>query len=353
MPKGLIVAAVAALFAGACGGTSSPAEPTPSALPAGVLTHVEIPPITAKTASIDIMVIDQSSHLLYVADRTDFGVDVLDVSKPYARYLRTIDLGGTAPNGVILAKDLNKLYTGNNDSTVSVIDLKTFKVIATLKTGGKGRADELDYDPKDHKIYVANSNDGFVTVIDAVSDKILKKFDKVSEGGLEQPRYDSADGMMYLTLSDDNVIAQFDPAKDQLVKKFDVGVPCNPQGLAINPKTNQALLGCGNKKKPMGVLWDLKAGKVVTVFDKTGAGDMTLYDDKADRFFFAASNFTSGGSPGPHLAVFNATAPVAMLATVPTAVGSHSVAYDQTNRVIYVQDQKDFDGGLFAFPLPK
>jgi hypothetical protein len=33
-------------------------------------------------------------------------------------------------------------------------------------------------------------------------------------------------------------------------------------------------------------------------------------------------------------------------------VGSHSVAYDETNRVLYVQDQKDLDAGLFAFPLP-
>ena len=354
LPRTLAAALSSLLLGAACGGASSTqSAPSPSPLPEGVLTHVEIPSITAKTAAIDIMIVDQQAHLLYVADRTDSGVDVLDISTPEARYLRTFDVGGSAPNGIILAKDQNKLFAGNNDSTVSIIDLKTGKILASINTGGKMRADEMDYDAKDKKVYVANSGDGFVTVIDAVSNKAIKKIDKVSEGALEQPRYNSADGFMYLTLSDDNMIAQFDPAKDELVRKFDVGVTCNPQGLAINPRTNQALLGCGNRKKPQTVLWDIKAGKVVSTFDKAGAGDMTLYDAKVDRFFYAASNFTSGGNPAPLMAVFTGSPPVQFVGSIPTASGSHSVAFDETNKVIYMQDQKPFDGGLFAVPMPK
>jgi YVTN family beta-propeller protein len=349
-----LAAAAAVALASACGGSqTTQTASAPSPLPPGVLTHVEIPTITAKTAAIDIMIIDEAAHLLYVADRTDSGVDVLDVSTPQARYLRTYDLGGTAPNGIVLAKDLNKLFSGNNDSTVTIIDLKSGKAIASLKTGGKGRADELDYDPKEKKVYIANSADGFVTVIDAVNNTIIKKIDKVSGGGLEQPRYNPIDGMMYLTLSDDNRIAQFDPAKDVLVQKFDVGVVCNPQGFAISPKTGQALLGCGNKTKPQTVLWDMKAMKVVSTFPDAGAGDMTLYDEKADRFFFAASNFTRNGQPAPELAIFSGSGTVQFLTAVPTAAGSHSVAYDETNKVVYLQDQKEQEAGLFAFPLPK
>lgn len=351
--SGLAASAAAILFVAACGGGASTAPPSPSPLPQGVLTHVEIPPITAKTASIDIMDIDQAAHILYVADRTDSGVDVLDLSQPMARYMRTIDMGRTAPNGVILAKDQNKLFVTNNDSTVAVIDIRTWKEIARLNTGGKKRADELDYDTKDKKVYVANNADGFVTVIDAVGNRILKKIDKVSDGALEQPRYDPADGQVYLTLSDENAIARFDPARDELVKKFDVGVPCSPQGLAINPKTNQALLGCGNRKTQQAVLWDLAGGKVISTFDRAGAGDMSIYDAQTDRFFFAASNFTSNGAPAPLMAIFSGSPPVQLLASVPTAVGSHSVAFDELHRVVYTQDQKPFDGGLFAFPLPK
>ena len=355
MKRALSLISLAGMFLAACGGgnnaSATPTPPSASPLPAGVLTHVDTPVLFGQTASIDILVIDQSAHSLYVADRTDVGVDVLDVSTPRARYVRTLILK-SGPNGIVLAPDLNELFSANNDSTVVVFDLKSGKQVASVSTGGKGRADELDYDPKDHKVYVANSSDGFVSVIDAKSNTVVKKFDKVSSGSIEQPRYDPADGMFYLTLSDDNAIVQFDPSKDEMVKRFDVGVTCGPQGIAINPQTNQALLGCNDKKKQQAVLWDIAAGKVISTFSQAGAGDVTLYDPKVNRFFFAASNFTKDGSPAPELAVFNASPPVSYLATMATAVGSHAVAYDETNKVVYTQDQKPNDGGLFAFPLP-
>lgn len=345
---------VVGFLVAACGGgnTSSNSSQSPSAapLPAGVLTHVDTPVLFGQTASIDIMLIDQSAHRLYIADRTDIGVDVLDISTPRARYLRTLILT-SAPNGLALAPDLGELFSANNDSTVTIFDLKSGNQVANLKTGGKGRADELDYDPKDQKVYVANSGDGFVSVIDVKSNTIIKKFDNVSSGSLEQPRYNPADGMFYLSLSDDNAIVQFDPSKDEMTKRWDVGVTCGPQGLAINPQTNQALLGCNNKKQEQAVLWDIAAGKVISTFPQAGAGDVTLYDSKANRFFFAAANFTKDGAPAPEMAWFSATPPVAYVSSMATAVGSHAVAYDETNKIVYTQDQKPHDGGLFAFPL--
>jgi hypothetical protein len=97
----------------------------------------------------------------------------------------------------------------------------------------------------------------------------------------------------------------------------------------------------------------MKAMKVVSTFPDAGAGDMTLYSEKSDRFFFAASNYTRNGQPAPELAIFSGSGTVRFLTAVPTAVGSHSVAYDETNNVIYVQDQEPQQAGLFAFPLPR
>src|SRR2546428_643978 len=202
------------------------------------VTKTPTPPIAGKTASIDILDIDQQAHMLYVTDRTDNGIDVFDISTATAKYVKTIDTG-SGPNGVVVAKNVNKVFAGLNDSNIAIIDIAPGSstlntVVAKVSTGGKKRADELDYDPKDKKIYVANSDDGIVTVIDATTNKIIKKFENVGDG-LEQPRYDSADGMIYMTSSDQNAIIQFDPTKDVLVKKFDVGTKCNPNGIAINP----------------------------------------------------------------------------------------------------------------------
>ena len=332
------------------------ATPAPTVLPAITanitsvpISRIPIPPIAGKTASIDIMEIDQASHLLYVTDRTDNGLDVFDVSTSCAKYVKTIDLG-QGSNGVVVAKNVNKIFATLNDSTVAIIDIGTpgsEKVLTKLSTGGKKRADEIDYDPKDKKIYAANSDDGIVTVIDAVTNTIVKKFDNMGDA-LEQPRYDSSDGMMYLTSSGQNAIFQFDPAKDTLVKKFDVGTKCDPNGLAINPTTNHAFLGCSSRSANVAVEWDLTAGKAVASFDQAGAGDAVFYSAKADRFFFAASNFNRGAL----MAIFSAN-PVKFLTGIPTAVGSHAVAYDETNGIIYTQDQNPNEGALFSFAPPK
>lgn len=308
-------------------------------------------PVAGKTASIDVLEVDQAAHILYVADRTSNGVDVLDVSSATAKYLTTVDTG-SGPNGLVVAKDVNKVFAGLNDSNVAIIDITPGaatqnKVIAKLNTGGKGRADELDYDSKDKKVYAANSDDGIVTVIDATTNKIIKKFENVGDG-LEQPRYDPKDGMIYLASSAQNAILQFDPSSDTMVKKFDVGTPCDPNGIGINPTTNHALLGCSNKKANVTVEWDLSAGKVVQVFDQAGAGDAVIYNAKVDRFFFGASNFNRG----PVMAVF-AGNPIKFVANVPTATGAHGVAFDETNNIIYTGDQNPNEGGLFAIPLPK
>ena len=132
------------------------------------------------------------------------------------------------------------------------------------------------------------------------------------------------------------------------MKKFDVGTKCDPNGLAINPTTNHALLGCSSRSANVAVEWDLTGGKAVASFDQAGAGDAVFYSAKADRFFFAASNFNRGAL----MAIFSAN-PVKFLTGIPTAVGSHAVAYDETNGIIYTQDQNPNEGALFSFAPPK
>ena len=345
--------------AGSPAGSGAP-TPQPTLLPpiAGdttvvTLTKIPIPPLSGKTVSMDLIVIDQEAHRLYAADRTTNGVDVFDISTKDAKYLKTVDAGSGA-NGVVVAKNVNKLFAGLNDSNVAVIDLTSLTVTAKVSTGGKGRADELDYDPKEKKIYVANSGDGFVTVIDASTNTILHKFDGLG-AALEQPQYDSADGLMYMTSSDQNAVFVFDPVKDVLVRKDVLAVLCNPQGLAINPKTNQALLGCnvgraGSTGTPLTVAWDLTKGIFVGVFGQVGSGDSITYSAKTDRFYFGAHNFPHGSSIG----IFSGS-PIAFLTNVPTGSfsGAKNLAYDETNNLIYTQDALPGEGSIFSFTPPK
>ena len=138
-----------------------------------------IPPVEGKTASFDIIAVDQDAHRLYAADTLDQGVDVVDISVRPGRYLRTIPLTAP-PKGLALVGALHRLFTGNDDSTVSVIDTdpasaRPFAVLATVSTNGKGPADLLDYDTRDHTLFVANRDDGFLSAVDVIKNVVVGK----------------------------------------------------------------------------------------------------------------------------------------------------------------------------------
>jgi YVTN family beta-propeller protein len=119
--------------------------------------------------SFDISWVDPGSQRYYLADRTATAgtgrIDVIDTQKNTFLYsiggfVRTVaGSGKSGPIGVVAIPQLNQLYVGDGDSTVKVVDLAAQKVIATIPTGGKVRADELAYDPLDHIIMIANPND--------------------------------------------------------------------------------------------------------------------------------------------------------------------------------------------------
>jgi YVTN family beta-propeller protein len=197
------------------------------------------------------------------------------------------------------------------------------------------------------KLYAANSDDNFVSVIDGVSNQIIKRIDGLGDG-LEQPRYNAADGMVYLPSTRENLLHQFDPVVDELVQTFDIGDACNPNGLAVNANTNMGLLGCSSRQGYQhAALWDFATQRVVATFDQIGGGNATLYDPIADRFFFTA---TSEGQP---LTGIFRGAPVQFLGNVVAGGGGgSSVAFDETNWVVYVHDRRPDLPGLVSFPLP-
>ena len=89
--------------------------------------------------------LDQRAHRLYASNTTMKAVDIYDISEAAAKFEKSIPLG-VEPFGIVLAPDLGKLFTGNSDSTLAIIDVaptssRTDRLLAKVPTGGKTRAD--------------------------------------------------------------------------------------------------------------------------------------------------------------------------------------------------------------------
>jgi len=332
----------AASGSAAAAGSAAP-KPTATFVPrvaadtsTGTLTNYPIPGTEGKVSDVDIIDVDQEGHVLYMADRLT-GIDEFDISGPTAKFLRSVKTP-SPPNGVIVAKNVNRVVAGLTDSSVVSIDMGTHQIVGTVNTGGKKRADELDYDPKDKKVYVANSDDGIITAIDMTTFKVSKKFDNMGQE-IEQPRYDPADGMMYVVIRSPEQLAQFDPAKDELVKKFDLPKGSRPSGIWMNPKTNVGIISTD----PRPIVWDFSAGKMVGSLDQAAKGDEIFYDAKTDLYFSPGSS-----APwGPTMSILGGT-PIKFITNVATTSRSHNAGFDNTNNVVYTTGPD----GLVGFSLP-
>jgi hypothetical protein len=331
-----------------CGFQEPPLEP----ITREVLNRVEIPPIEGKTAVMDTMVIDPATSTLYVSDATDpthEGVDVIDVHSLPGRYLKIISTGDTLPNGLVMAPDVHRLYTGNDDGTVSVIDIDPTSphyqtIVATLNMNGKLAADLVDYDPVDHRVFVNSPDDAFMTAIDSRTNRIVGRINNI--GLVDQPMYDPADGMLYGTAVDDNLLIKMDPRTLRVVDRYPLAVPCQPHGIAVNPRTNQGLIGCADKDEPVTISWDFAKEAPIRYFDLAGSGDLLVYDRASDRFIFAASSYAPA-----EMAVFSGS-PISYLTSVPTSHKSHDVAYDDAHHAIFTIDGRIREAALWEFPDP-
>lgn len=299
----------------------------------------------------DTLEIDQEARRLYMSNNWTGGVDVFDISGDRPVHLKTVRIRGLM-YGIAIAKPVGKTFVGLGGSMVAVIDIdpdsdKYHTLLTRIDTGGRGNTDLIDFDPVHTKIYAANRNDGFMVAINAVDDTVVGRIEGLG-GGLEQPRYNPADGMVYLAGNVDNVLYQVDPETDTLVNTFDIVDACHPNGMAINPTTNQAILACSNRQHPHAVLWDFATQKVATVIEDCGPGDGAAYAASVDRFFFAGSDAPGG----PSMAIIGGD-PVALIENVPTKDESGWAAFDDVSGRLYAPAIQEGRPALLWFTVAR
>jgi len=170
-----------------------------------------------KFENFDIGYVDTSASRYYIADRSNAGIDIFDTQrKTFVGRVGGFvgvktDANGRAvnnmsgPNGVAFDPVKHQLWVGDGDSTVKVIDVSSEpKLVATVKTGGEKRADELTVDPRDGIVLVGNNADKptFVTFIStnpghAILGKVAMPD---ATDGIDQPTYVAETGLFYASV---------------------------------------------------------------------------------------------------------------------------------------------------------
>jgi DNA-binding beta-propeller fold protein YncE len=286
----------------------------------------------------DYLIVDQEARRLYMSHATS--VVVLDVDS--GAMIGTIP---DTPNvhGITLAPELGIGFTSNGgENRVTVFDLKTLKVLSKIDAGIN--PDSILFHPATKTVFVMNRNkpgvtDGTATVIDAVSRQAIANFPL--GGKPEFSAYDNQ-GNIFVNLDSKSSIVVIDAASKKIKATWPIA-PCeDPSGLAIDRSSHTLFSVCGNK---LLTIVNADNGKVVQTLPIGDDCDAVAFDPGTGQVF------ASNGEGTVTIAGKDATGKYRVLQTVPTLVGSRTIALDFKTHRAFLPSAK-FTGDPTRSPRP-
>ena len=322
----------------------------------------------------DIVWVDPGTKRFYFADRSNFGVDIIDAENnsfvgritgfagpqtsrhdPNAN-ATTPPPNGEGPSGVLVTPE-KKLWASDGNSTVRVADVDPAspqypKVIQSISTAipecGShcDRADEIAYNAADRLILVANNQpfaaastdppthgDPYATFISADNYRVLGHIAFKGATGLEQPIWDPQLHKFFITVPGyrDNggsnngfaEIAVIDPKSMKVERTLKPG-NCHASGEVLGP-SQRLLVTCGGP-----VVMNAADGKIISTITQIGGGDEDWYNPGDGRFYFTSADKST--PPVDSLGVVDAQTG-AWLQNVPDPGGRQAAALPENNHI--------------------
>jgi YVTN family beta-propeller protein len=187
---------------------------------------------------------------------------------------------------------------------------------------------------------VFNGGSHSVSVIDAKAGKVVATIPL--EGKPELAVADSAAGRIYVNLEDKNEVAVIDLAKREVVARWPLAPGENPTGLAIDVKNHRLFAGCANK---LLVMIDAATGQQIGTAPIGDGVDGCAYDSTHQLVFASCRDGTTT------IAHFEAPSKLTVVQTLVTTFGARTMALDPVSRKIYLS-AADYDPATLSERRP-
>jgi len=351
--------------------------------PVGLIGVIPVPgnPVT----SADIAWTDPATERYYFADRSNFGVDIIDaeddvfvgrvtgMAGPLTSGGGTATTNGPGPNGVLVTPR-RELWAGDGNSMVRIADvdpnsLNYLNIIGSASTAIAdcdsstahycGRADELGYDPRHKLILIANNAPlsvnaphaaiaPYATFISAVPPfSVLGHVSFPNAGGLEQPVWDPEIGRFLLTVPGKIVnglitanpsVAVINPTTRMVETSYDLNcqtlagnTSVSTTGMALGPFQHILVSACG-----FPIILSALTGHVINVIKQVGGGDEVWHNPGDGRFYVTGADMaTTPPSLVQSLGVIDAENST-WLQNVPDVRGKNPAAFAENNHTFTI-----------------
>lgn len=224
----------------------------------------------------DYLALDTASHHLFIARQDRVMVVDPENGNPIA-----VIPGLNRAHGIAFAyAEGHGFATSGADSTVTMFDLKTLKVLKRTKAAIDD--DAVLFDPATGHIFTMNGDAKSSSVIDARTGDLIGNIDL---GGGPEFGVSAGDGKLYINIEDASEVVEVDAAAMKVTRRWSIK-PCeSPSGLAIDRVHHRLFSGCRNGT--MGIS-DAQAGKLVTTVPIGRGVDACRFDEGTGLAF--ASN---------------------------------------------------------------
>ncbi len=280
----------------------------------------------------ELAVSEKDNHV-YVAStgsRTEPGGYIFKLDPQTLAKVDSFNLNDTPPFGVIINQKTQTLYTSNTrTNSVSAVDLKTGKVLATIKHGKeKSHTRELIVDEDTNTIYVSDVGDpSSIWVIDGKTNTfshLIENTGKTTTG----MALDKKKKQIYVTNMGTNEVAVIDLATKAVVRTFASGGE-GSTNIVFDAKSDRLFVA--NQKSADITVLQASTGKFIQSI-KTGEGALGVTFNAKKELIYVA-NRTAGT-----VTVIDAKK-YAVVATLNTGTFPNTVVINQKTGEAYVTNK--------------
>jgi YVTN family beta-propeller protein len=266
----------------------------------------------------DYLTLNAPTHQLFVSHGTKVVVINTETDNIVGEIPKTEGV-----HGIAVANDIGRCFISNGrTSTVSIVDLKTLKLIDTVAVGKN--PDAILYDSFSHRVFVFNGRSQDATILDAKKGSIVST---LPLGG--KPEFSATDGKgrIFVNIEDKSEIVAIDAKEMKIISRWPIKPGEEPSGLAIDIKHNRLFSVCSNK---LMIILNATDGKVIASVPIGERTDGCAFDPGTGLAF------SSNGEGTMTVVREESPSKFSVLETVKTQIGARTITVDPKTHTLYI-----------------
>jgi DNA-binding beta-propeller fold protein YncE len=232
--------------------------------------------LKGKPGGLDHMTLDAKHQRLFVANKTNNTLDVVDVKA--GKLLRQIR-GQSGVQGLAYAPDVDRLFAAlGGGGLLNVFEGDKNQLVKTIKVGEE--ADNVRYHQPTGHVYVAHA-EAAMAVLDAKELTELKDIKLPAEA--ESFQFDVDNHRLFANTPSSRQLLVIDTDKNEIVGSYPVKLADKNFALAFDAARNRLFIGC--RKPGMVVVMDSTSGKEIKGVEIPEGVDDLWLDAKRKRLY--------------------------------------------------------------------